>query len=106
MSGFAGILRERVVIERRTETRDALGASDEDWTVIDVVWASARPVGSGPDFVGGAGASFPMWRLTLRPCDIRVGDRVERVTNRIEVREVIVDPTLPDRVVAIGDELR
>jgi head-tail adaptor len=106
MSGFAGILRERVVLQRRSESRDALGALDDDWTVIDVVWASARPIGHGEAHVGQALDARPLWRVSLRPCDVRVGDRIERLTHSVNVTRVIADPALPDRVVAIGEEVR
>jgi head-tail adaptor len=109
MSGlgeFAGTMRERVVLQRRSAGQDALGAAEDDWTIIDVVWASVRVAGHGASDVGDAASALPLWRVTLRPCDVRVGDRIERITNVIEVREVIDDPALADRVVAIGGARR
>jgi head-tail adaptor len=103
LNGFAGTLRERVVLQRRTATQDALGGQEDDWTVIDVVWASVRPAGHGPFHAGDAASAMPVLRVTLRPCDVRVGDRIERIHGFITAREVIVDPALPDRVVAIGE---
>ena len=106
MSALAGCLRERVALLTPTAARDALGAGGEDWTLVDLVWASVAPAGTGPLFAGGARAAPPLWRVTLRPCAVAVGDRIERTNGTIEVRAVVRDPALPDRVVAIGEEVR
>lgn len=106
MSGLAGHLRERVTLLSPTPARDALGAQGEDWTLVDLVWASAAPEGTGAPFAGDARTALPLWRVTMRPCAVAVGDRIERVSGTIEVRAVVRDPALPDRVVAIGEERR
>lgn len=106
MKEFAGRMRERVELMKRTPGRDALGAGEEDWTVIDLVWASAVPVGNGPDYVADALDRPTRWRMELRPCPVEVGDRIARVRNTLEVREVVVDPAFPDRVVITGEVVR
>lgn len=106
MKEFAGTMRERVEVLRRTAGQDALGEGEEDWTVIDFVWASGEPIGRGAAYVADAAAGQPRWRMWLRPCDVRVGDRIERVSNSIEVQEVIADPAAPDRVTVTGEERR
>lgn len=95
-----------MVLQRRTAGQDALGAIEDDWTIIDVVWASVRPAGHGALQEGATAAAMPLLRVTLRPCDVKVGDRIERIFDMVHVREVIVDPALPDRVVAIGESRR
>ena len=107
MSGeFAGAMRERVTLLTPSAGRDALGGAGEDWTVVDLVWATVEPAGRGPFFAGAARAALPLWKVTLRPCAVQVGDRIERTSGTVEVREVRIDPALPDRVVAIGEEVR
>jgi hypothetical protein len=107
MSGeLAGRMRERVTLFTPSAGRDALGGVEGDWTLVDLVWAAVEPVGRGPFFTGDARAAPPLWKLTLRPCAVRVGDRIERTSGTVEIREVRIDPALPDRVVAIGEEIR
>jgi len=107
MSGeFAGTMRERITLLTPSAGRDALGGGEEDWTIVDLVWAAVEPAGRGPFFTGDARAALPLWKVTLRPCGVRVGDRIERTSGTIAVREVRIDPALPDRVVAIGEEIR
>ncbi len=106
MTALAGFMRERVALLTPTAARDALGAGGEDWTLVDMVWASVAAHGTGAPIAGDARAALPLWRVTLRPCPVAVGDRIERVTGIIEVRAVERDPALPDRVVAIGEERR
>lgn len=107
MSGdYAGRLRERVALLRAGAARDALGAGDGAWEAIALVWAGVEPEGRGPLFSGEARSAQPLWRVTMRPCAVAVGDRIERVDGVLAVREVRRDPRQPDRVVAIGEELR
>ena len=107
MSGeLAGRMRERVTLLTPSAGRDALGGAEEDWTLVDIVWAAVEPAGRGPFLSGDARAALPLWKLTLRPCAVQVGDRIERTSGTVEVREVRRDPALPDRIVAIGEEIR
>lgn len=106
MKDFAGSMRERVELLKRTAGRDALGEGEEDWTLVGLVWGSAVPIGHGPDYRGGSLDRPTLWRMTLRPCPVAVGDRIARVTNTLEVREVTADPALPDRVVIVGEAIR
>lgn len=106
MSGFSGTLRERVSLLTPTATRDALGTDTRDWTFVTLVWASVAPAGQGAAFVGDARDGEPVWRVTMRPCPVKVGDRIERTNGIILVREVIDDPSFPDRIVAIGERVR
>ena len=99
MKDFAGSLRERVEILKRTAARDALGAPGEDWTLADQVWASAVPIGRGAE-------DSARWRLTMRPCAVAVGDRIDRAGHMLEVRDVTADPAFPDRIAVVGDVVR
>jgi head-tail adaptor len=107
MSGdFAGRLRERVILLRRSADLDGLGAPSDDWTAHDMPWAAIEPEGHGAIFEGGSAAAMPVWRVMMRPCEVAVGDRVAWAWATIDVREVRSDPRLPDRIVAIGEERR
>ena len=45
----AGALRQKVVIETKTESRDSYGQVDESWETLGSVWADVRPR-SGSEF--------------------------------------------------------
>ncbi len=106
MTGFAGTMRERVTLLTRAPARDALGAAGEEWVPVEMVWASVVPEGQGALYAGDARDALPLWKVTLRPCAVRVGDRIERVSGTLDVRSVRIDPRQPDRVIAIGEERR
>ena len=44
MAYHAGELSERVTIQRKTRTRDAMGGYAETWTDVTTVWALVRPM--------------------------------------------------------------
>lgn len=104
--GFAGTLRERVTWLRPTSGRDALGAGEQDWTVLDVIAAAVLPAGTSGAFAGDARSALPRWQVTVRPCGIGVGDRIDWAGAILDVQEVQADPRLPDRIVAIGEQRR
>lgn len=106
MSGFAGRLRERVTVLRAATTRDAIGAATGDWEEIGTMWAAVSPAGSGPVEAGGARAAMPVWRVELRAGDLAVGDRIGWRGRVLTVRGLTRDPATPDRMMAIGEELR
>jgi len=105
-AGFAGRLRARVAWLSPTGGRDALGAAEQNWTLHDMLWAAVEPEGRGPLVAAEAASAMTVWRVTMRPCAIAVGDRIELDWATIDVREVRRDPRRPDRVVAIGEEVR
>lgn len=107
MSGeFSGRLRARVALSRPDGTRDALGAADGGWIENGTAWGSVEFAGHGALTVGDARTGLPAWRVTLRPCDVRVGDMVDWGNHAMIVRVLEEDPALPDRIVAIGEECR
>ena len=100
---FAGRLRAKLGLLRRAPDRDALGAAADAWVENGTAWAWVEPAGTGPPVAADARDAAPLWRLTLRPCDLRVGDRVEWGARTLTVRSIVADPALPDRITAIGE---
>lgn len=47
---LAGRLRERITIEERTVSRDAMGGETPTWATVATVWAEAQPI-AGREYV-------------------------------------------------------
>lgn len=95
----AGLLLERVIIQRRTDARDELGGSAAEWVQEAEVWAGVAPDGAGPEVSGGAARGESRWAITLRR---RAGLGLDcRLTWRgrlLRVRRVDDDPRAQDVV--------
>ena len=62
----AGLLVERVMIERREEARDDLGGDAGEWIEEAEVWAGVSPDRGGADVSGGAWRGDRRWAVTVR----------------------------------------
>lgn len=62
----AGLLRQRVVIQRETVTKDALGGDVQTWSTLTTVWAEVRPL-SGREAIeaGRISSTANVW-ITVR----------------------------------------
>jgi len=108
MSGeLAGLLRERVTLERQMPGRDALGVARGAWVSLGQCWAAVVPAGEGAGFVGDAPAAPARFHITIRVRKIfGVGDRVIWRARTLVVLNVTFDPTIPDRMTCLTEELR
>jgi head-tail adaptor len=107
MSGFAGDLRERVVIERRLGGRDALASATGQYAYAGEAWASLIPLASADLTQANSLSTMTRWKVILRK---REGlDPRCRLTWRgkyLAVRSVVSDPQMPERMVLTCEELR
>lgn len=108
MSGeLSGRLRNRVAIERRSPSRDAVGGADGTWVTIGHAWAGIMQEGGGATVVADARSSAARWLVTLRAgADVTVGDRLIWRGRRMRVRRRSEDPALPDRFTVDVEEER
>lgn len=108
MSGdeFAGSLRERVTIERRADDRDSTGGAIGGWSAIATVAAAIAPDGATEIEAGEALDARPRWRVTVRPTDVNLGDRLAWRGRLLAVRGVTADPRTPDRIELASEEER
>ena len=109
MSGreFAGLLRERVLIEALTEERNALGAQLPEWVVVARCLAVVAPEGVGAEAEGQALSAMPRFKVTIRVREgINVGQRVRWGTRLLSVHQRVDDPALPDRILLRCEEIR
>ncbi len=104
---FAGSLRERVMLERRLGSRDAIAGATGSYGYEGAAWASVAPLAPGALSEGGALSVLPRWMVTLRK---REGiDQRFRLTWRgryLAVRSVSNDPRVPERMQLACDEIR
>lgn len=107
MSGLAGRLRERIVVMRRADDRDALAATDGAWTPLAARWAAVTAEGTGEAVSGEATSAAPRFVVTLRAgIAVLPGDRIEWDGQALTVRSVAVDPVRPERIVLKAEAVR
>lgn len=104
---FAGLLRERIVIERPAAERSAIGVSAGGWEPVARCLAAIAPEGIGPESEGQALSAMPRFRVTLRVRDgIGVGQRIRWGKRLLGVRQRVDDPALGDRIILRCEEQR
>lgn len=104
---FAGLLRERIVIEALTEERNAIGAQLPSWEVVARCLAAVAPEGAGAEAEGQALSAMPRFKVTIRVRDgIAVGQRLRWSGRLLNIRQRIDDPALPDRIALRCEEVR
>lgn len=62
----AGRMDQRITLQQRTSTLDALGQASEAWTDVATVWASAQPLRGREFFAAGAMQSEAAVRFRIR----------------------------------------
>jgi head-tail adaptor len=105
---LSGRLRTRVIVERRENGRDAIGAANGDWITMRGAWVEIAPEAIGPIAVADARAAMPRWEVTMRfeaPLPA-IGDRLLWDGRTLRVRAVIADPRAPDRLTLSTEEER
>lgn len=104
---LAGRLRERVTILRQAGDRDALAGAEGAWMPIGSRWAAVVADGSGEAVVGESPSAAAKFRVTIRAgLAVLPADRIDWMTRRLTVRAAIADPTLPERIVLMAEEMR
>lgn len=105
---LAGRLRTRVIIERREDARDVLGAASGDWIMMRSAWVEIAPEGTGPIGEADARAAMVRWTVTMRfeaPLPA-IGDRILWAGRKLRVRSVMADPRVPDQLTLSTEEER
>ena len=107
MSEFAGMLRERIVIERPADLRTPSGLQTAGWETVARCLAGIIAEGTGAEAEGQALSAMPRYRVTIRRRDgIGVGQRVTWGERAMLVKQRIDDPRLPDRILLRCEEMR
>ena len=107
MIEFAGMLKQRIRIERSLDLRDQSGLQQQGWETVATSFAAITADGTGAEEVGQALSSMPRYRVTIRVRDgIAVGQRVLWKERAMLVKQRIDDPMTPDRILLVCEEMR
>lgn len=107
MSEFAGTLKERIIIERPTTTRTATGLQESGWKTVASCLAAVRLEGVGAESEGQALSAMAKLRVTVRRrARIAIDQRIRWGVRTLMIRQLLDDPTLPDRLVLRCEESR
>jgi head-tail adaptor len=66
MNEIAGLLSERVALERRVRVGDGAGGFVESWVAVDTLWAGLAVVRPGPDVEAERLRRASRYRVTVR----------------------------------------
>jgi head-tail adaptor len=104
---FSGSLRERVTIERRTESRDAAGGRNGPWLYDGAAWVGVTPLIPASLAAADTLSASPRWQVVMRKREgIGVGTRLVWRGKFLAVRSVISDPRDPARMILTSEEMR
>jgi head-tail adaptor len=107
MSGFAGTLRERVILETRRAGRDGLAGAIGKYDYAGEAWAALIPLVPADLTEAMSISAMPRWQVILRKRE-GIDPRV-RLTWRgkyLAVRSVVSDPREPSQLVLTCEEVR
>jgi head-tail adaptor len=104
---FAGTLRERVLIERPTSVRNAMGLHEPGWERVCSCLASVVLDSVGPESEAQALSAMPRFRVTIRSRDgVALDQRISWKSRRLMIRQLLDDPRARDRIVMRCEEVR
>ena len=100
----AGDLRERVTIQRRSVTRDAIGAQIEAWQVRMSVYAKVAPMGAGEQYRRQQIQAKADWKVVIRYTgDVIPSDRVSWRGRTFEIKGIL-NPDMRRRFLELACE--
>jgi head-tail adaptor len=108
MSGeFAGSLRERITIERRSGGRDMRAGATGAYLYDGAAWAAVAPLMPSSLIAGDAISALPRWKVTMRKREgIGPSTRIVWRGRFLAVRAVESDPATPAQMILTTDEVR
>ena len=107
MSEFAGTLRERIIIERPSEVRTALGLLTTGWEEVARCLAAITPDGAGAEREAMALSAMSRFRVAIRSREgIAIDQRILWGKRVLMIRQMSDDPRGRDRIVLRCEEVR
>lgn len=107
MNEFAGTLRERIRIERPATRRTPTGLQEAGWEPVATCLAAITLEGVGAESEAMALSAMPRLRVTIRRRPgIAIDQRIRWRSRTLMIRQMLDDPSLPDRIVLRCEEAR
>lgn len=107
MTEFAGTLRHRILIERPALTRTSGGLQESIWEPVLRCLAAITLEGVGAESEAMALSAMPRLRVTIRRRKgIAIDQRIRWGSRTLMIRQLLDDPSLPDRLVLRCEEAR
>lgn len=107
MTEFAGTLRERITIERRTALRTPTGLQESGWETVATCLAAIELEGVGAEAEAQALSAMPRLRVTIRRrSNIAIDQRIRWGKRTLTIRQLLDDSRFPDRLVMRCEEAR
>ena len=104
---FSGVLRERILIERQSAARDALGSAEAQFEPVGEFWAAAEALSAGRGEAGESRSALPRWRFVLRETQaIRPGDRLLWTGRVMVIASVVLEHRLIPKTILLAEETR
>jgi head-tail adaptor len=104
---FAGTLKQRISIERPITTRTPTGVQESGWEPVASCLAAVELEGVGPQSEGQAFSAMPKLRVTIRRrTGIAIDQRIRWGTRTLMIRQLLDDPSHPDRLMMRCEEAR
>ncbi|MEP2987656.1 MAG: head-tail adaptor protein [Parasphingorhabdus sp.] len=104
---FAGVLRERIRIERLSAALDGLASGSSETELVAEFWAAIEAQGAGSEANAGSRSAMQRWRFILRQTDkILPGDRLIWSGRNMLIRSVSEDRRLLPRTILDAEEIR
>lgn len=104
---FSGVLRERIVIERQSAGRDALGSAEAQFDPVGEYWAAAEALHGGRESEAESRSAMPRWRFVLRETRaIRPGDRLLWGERVMTISNVVLEYRLIPKTILLAEERR
>ena len=108
MSGeFAGTLKERILIERPSSERTAMGLSVSGWETVARCLAAIEPEGVGPEAEAQALSAMPRFRVAIRWREgVAIDQRITWGRRILMIRQMADDPRRKERITMRCEEVR
>ena len=108
MSGeFAGTLKERILIERPTTERTAMGLHTSGWETVARCLAAIEPEGVGPEAEAQALSAMPRFRVSIRWREgVAIDQRITWGSRLLMIRQLLDDPRRKERIAMRCEEVR
>ncbi|MGB5484872.1 head-tail adaptor protein [Parasphingorhabdus sp.] len=104
---FSGILRQRIMIERQTAGRDAMGSAELQFDIVGEFWAAAEALSGGDAGEAESRSAMPRWRFILRETQAIIpGDRLNWSGRVMIVTSVILEHRLIPKTILQAVEKR